>query len=101
MTLYKLNATALPALLTDCVIIGHARRADVVFTPRQWFAICAHMMNENPVNFFLMLFRDKDGQARFKKAFRADVEKRIPVGVGYDDWQSKISDINWILSNKP
>ena len=76
MTL-KLDATALPTLLTDCVIVGHAKKADVVFTPRQWFAICAHMMNENPVNFFLMLFCDKNGEAQFKKAFRADVKKRI------------------------
>ena len=72
------NATALPTLLTDCVLIGHAKKADVIFTPRQWFAICAHMMNENPVNFFLILFRDKNGEAQFKKAFRADVKKRIP-----------------------
>ena len=77
MTL-ELDATALPTLLTDCVIVGHANKADVVFTPRQWFAICAHMMNENPANFFLMLFCNKNGEAQFKKALRTDVRKRIP-----------------------
>jgi hypothetical protein len=46
-----LTLKALPTLLTDCVIVGHARKADVVFTPPQWFALCAHMMNENPPNF--------------------------------------------------
>ena len=71
------NATALPTLLTDCVLIGHAKKADVIFTPRQWFAICAHMMNENPVNFFLMPYRDKNGQPKYAKAFRADAEKRM------------------------
>jgi hypothetical protein len=68
----------LPTLLTDCVIVGHAKKADVVFTSRQWFAICTHMMNENPANFFLMLFCDENGKAQFKKAFRPDVNKRIP-----------------------
>jgi hypothetical protein len=76
MTL-ELNSSALPTLLTDCVIVGHAKKADVVFTPRQWFAICAHMMNENPVNFFLMLFCDRNGEAQFKKASRTDVKTRI------------------------
>jgi len=73
---YKLDAAALPTLLTDCVIIGHARRADVVFTARQWFAICMHMLTENPANFFLMPYL-KDGHAKYSKAFKADVEKRM------------------------
>jgi hypothetical protein len=73
---YKLDAAALPTLLTDCVIIGHARRADVVFTARQWFAICMHMLNENPANFFLMPYL-KDGGAKYSKAFKANVEDRI------------------------
>jgi len=94
------NATALPTLLTDCVLIGHAKKADVIFTPRQWFAICAHMMNENPVNFFLILFRDKNGEA-IQKSFPRRREKADPVGLGHDDWQSEVSDIDWILSNKP
>lgn len=73
----SLALLSLPSLLTDCVIVGHAKKADVVFTLRQWFAICAHMMNENPANFFLMPYRDKNGQPRYAKAFRADAEKRM------------------------
>ena len=73
----SLTLRSLPTLLTDCVIVGHACKADVVFTPRQWFALCVHMMNENPANFFLMPYRDKDGQPRYAKAFRADAEKRM------------------------
>ena len=73
----ELASGALPTLLTDCVIVGHARKADVVFTPRQWFALCVHMMNENPANFFLMPYRDKNGQPRYAKAFSADAEKRM------------------------
>jgi hypothetical protein len=72
----SLALRSLASLLTDCVIVGHARKADVVFTPRQWFAICMHMHNENPANFFLMPYF-KDGQAKYSKAFKADVEKRI------------------------
>jgi hypothetical protein len=68
---------ALPTLLTDCVILGHAEKADVIFTPRQWFAMCAHMMNENPSNFFLMPYQDKDGNAKFAKAYKAKADERI------------------------
>jgi hypothetical protein len=67
----------LPSLLTDCVIVGHAQKTDVIFTPRQWFAMCAHMMNENPDNFFLMPYQDKDGNPKFAKAYNAKAEKRI------------------------
>ena len=66
----------LPTLLTDCVLLGHAKRADVVFTPRQWFAVGAHMMNENPQNFFLMPYV-KNGEAKFAKAFKAKADDRI------------------------
>jgi hypothetical protein len=67
----------LPVLLTDCVIVGHAQRADVVFTPPQFFAMCAHMHNENPQNFFLMPYRDKNGKAKFAKAFKTKADDRI------------------------
>src|SRR5215831_15799186 len=73
----ELNATALPTLLTDCVLIGHAKKADVIFTPRQWFAMCAHMMNGNPDNFFLMAYRTNNGNVKFGKAFYANVDDRI------------------------
>ena len=73
----SLTLRSLPSLLTDCVIVGHARKADVVFTPRQFFAICAHMMNENPANFFLMSYPDKEGRPKYAKAFKAKVDDRI------------------------
>lgn len=72
----SLTLRSLPTLLTDCVLVGHARKADVVFTSRQFFAICAHMLNENPANFFLMPYQ-KNGQAKYAKAFSADAGKRI------------------------
>ncbi len=30
----SLTLRTLPSLLTDCVLVGHARKADLVFTPR-------------------------------------------------------------------
>jgi hypothetical protein len=72
-----LTLRALPTLLTDCVLVGHAEKADVIFTPPQWFAMCAHMMNENPQNFFLMAYRDKDGKAKFARAYHANADDRI------------------------
>jgi len=79
MTTGALSLRTLPTLLTDCVLVGHAKKADVVFTPRQWFAMCAHMMNENPANFFLMPYRDKNGTAKFAKAFKA----KSPASIGF------------------
>jgi hypothetical protein len=73
----ELSSATLPTLLTDCVIVGHAKKADVVFTKRQWFAMCAHMRNENPANFFLMPYRDKNGNAKFAKAYTAKADDRI------------------------
>jgi hypothetical protein len=73
----SLSLRQLPTLLTDCVLVGHARKADVVFTSRQFFAICAHMLNENPANFFLMPYQDKESQPQYAKAFKANVTKRV------------------------
>ena len=73
----SLTLRTLPSLLTDCVLVGHEKRADVVWTPRQWFAMCIHMLNENVANFFLKLYRDKNGQPKFSKAFKHDVTKWI------------------------
>ena len=73
----SLTLRSLPTLLTDCVLVGHGRKADVVFTPRQFFALCAHMLNENPRNFFLMPYQDENGKAKFAKAFREDAHKRM------------------------
>jgi hypothetical protein len=72
----ELASAALPTLLTDCVLVGHARKADVVFIARQFVALCVHMLNENPPNFFLKAYRDKEGKPRFSKSFKPDFEQR-------------------------
>jgi hypothetical protein len=98
MSTAPLTLRALPSLLTDCVIVGHAQKADVIFTPPEFFAMCAHMMNENSQNFFLTAYRDKDGKPRFAKpySYRANALKRAqwawdtikgtaknPTGIGF------------------
>jgi hypothetical protein len=72
-----LTLRALPTLLTDCVLVGHAKKADVVFTSPQFFAICTHIMNGNRANFFLMPYRDKNGKPKFSKAYNAKADDRI------------------------
>ena len=73
-----LTLRQLPSLLTDCVLIAHGQQAGVVWTQREFFGICLHMLNDNPPNFFLMPFQDKEGRPQYKRAFKADVRKRIP-----------------------
>jgi hypothetical protein len=73
----SLTLRSLPTLLTDCVIVGHACKADMVFTLRQFFALCVHMLNGNPPNFFLIPYRDENDQAQYKKAFRIKAADRI------------------------
>jgi hypothetical protein len=90
----SLSKPKMPSLLTDCVIVGHAEKADVIFTPRQWFAMCAHMMNENPQNFFLMHYI-KDGRAKFAKACNARADDRISWA-----WDG-FAVANWKNSSNP
>ena len=78
----SLTLRSLPTLLTDCVIVGHARKADVVFTPRQFFAICAHMMNENPANFFLMPYRDKERPTEVCESVQSGCRRSGSRGLG-------------------
>src|SRR5438552_13724075 len=51
--------------LTDCLLVGHGKRASLVFTVKQWFALCLLMLQGN--DFFLMPYV-KDGRARFARS---------------------------------
>lgn len=62
-------APRLPSLSNGCVIVGEAKRADLIWSAGDFLALCEHMHNDNPLNFFLSVWRDKaTGQARFAKA---------------------------------
>jgi hypothetical protein len=49
-------------------MIGHERKADVVWTRHEFLALCRHMMNGNEPDFFMLAFQNQDGEARFAKA---------------------------------
>lgn len=87
----------LPSLATECVILGHYRRADVVWTKPEFMAVCRHMMNGNPSNHFLQAYRDGvTNNAKFTKAKSDHFWKRanwawdtilerakVPTGIGF------------------
>ena len=75
MTL-ELDAATLPTLATSCVLVGHAQKADVVWTRDDFMALCEHMMNGNERNFFLIPYCKEDGTAHFAKAKKARADRR-------------------------
>ena len=74
MTL-ELDAVALPTLATNCVLIGHAQRADVVWTKTDFVALCEIMRNGNDLHFFMIPYQKEDGSAHFAKAKKARADK--------------------------
>jgi hypothetical protein len=65
----------LPTFATNCMLVGHAQKADVVWTERDFLALCEHMMNGSEANFFMIPYRDKNGVAKFAKAWKPRAEK--------------------------
>ena len=54
----------LPTLRTDPVFLGHAKKAHLFWTDKQFTDLCRHMLNGNPDNFFLIPYRKKNGEAK-------------------------------------
>ena len=71
-TTLKLSSPArLPTLANHRFIVGEGRRADVVWSEGDFLALCEHMLNYNPPDYFLSAWIDQaSGQARFAKAPR-------------------------------
>src|SRR5262245_64551886 len=63
------KAVALPAR----VFLEPPARADTVWTKEQFIALVMHMMNDNPINHFLTVWRGDDGKRGYAKA---DLHKR-------------------------
>jgi hypothetical protein len=102
-TIYQSKSLALssvprlPELATDCLLIGHGHKADVVWTRQQFRQICEHMLNGNDWHHFLTAYcRKTDGRACFAKAKRARVDRHAdwafdtiegsaknPAGIGF------------------
>ena len=71
MMLKLSNAGRLPTLANHCFIVGEAKRADVIWSEGDFKALCEHMLNDNPPDYFLSAWIDKaSAQARFAKAPR-------------------------------
>jgi hypothetical protein len=63
------DAARLPTLANNCFVVGEAKRADVIWSEGDFRALCEHMLNDNPPDYFLAAWIDKaSGQARFAKA---------------------------------
>jgi hypothetical protein len=71
-TTLKLSSPArLPTLANHRFIGGEGRRADVVWSEGDFLALCEHMLNDNPPEYFLSAWIDQaSGQTRFAKAPR-------------------------------
>lgn len=75
--LKPLDKPRLPTLANNCYILGQAKRADVLWSERDFLALCEHMLNGNPLTHFLAAWTDKEsGQARFAKATKCRADKR-------------------------
>jgi hypothetical protein len=68
----------LPTLRTEPVFLGHAKKADLFWTDKQFTDLCRHMLNGNPDNFFLIPYRKKNGEAKYAKAFNKTATQYIP-----------------------
>jgi hypothetical protein len=66
----------LPTLAFNAVLVGHAKKADLIWSREDFFAICEHMRNGNEPNFFMIPYRDETGAPRFVKAKRARADRR-------------------------
>ena len=65
------DAGRLPTLANQCFIVGGAKRADVIWSEGDFKALCEHMLNDNPPDYFLSAWIDKaSAQPRFAKAQR-------------------------------
>lgn len=88
----------LPSLATTCLLIGHAKRADIVWTRPQFMSLCEHLLNGNPRNDFLLAFPRSAGDMRepYAKSKGQRMEKRAawawdcitkraknPCGIGF------------------
>jgi hypothetical protein len=73
MSSLTLNSPA--ALATNCVLIGHCDKADVVWTWTEFRTLCEHMLNGNSQTDFMLVYRDDENQPKFAKAKTAKANR--------------------------
>ena len=65
----SVSTAPLPTLtLPARVFLEPPARADTLWTKEQFIALVMHMMNDNPINHFLTVWRDNDGKPGYAKA---------------------------------
>ena len=71
----ELDFKALPTLATNCVLVGHAQKADVVWTKTDFVALCDIMRNGNDPHFFMIPYQKEDGSSHFAKGKKARADR--------------------------
>jgi hypothetical protein len=71
----ELDSAALPTLATHCLLVGHAQKADVIWTKTDFVSLCEIMRNGNDPHFFMIPYQKEDGTAHFAKAKKARADK--------------------------
>jgi hypothetical protein len=102
-TALKLSSSArLPTLANHCFIVGEGKRADVVWSEGDFLALCEHMLNDNPPDYFLSAWIDQaSGQARFAKAPRQSRAEARELGLGHHHRKSQSQDGYRLLPVEP
>src|SRR4051812_14548664 len=73
MTALALNSAT--PLATNCVLIGHRDRADVVWTRTEFLTLCEHMLNGNSQTDFMLVYCDQENRPKFVKAKTAKANR--------------------------
>jgi hypothetical protein len=75
MTQSAQTLTLGPQLATNCYFVGHAQKADAIWSCADFKTIRDWMLNGNDPRHFMLVYRDKDGIPRHKKSRTRDAEK--------------------------
>src|SRR2546427_358615 len=76
-TVNPLTINLAAPLATNCVLIGHCDKADVVWTGTEFQVLCEHMLNGNSQTDFMMIYRDRENVPKFIKAKTAKANRYI------------------------
>src|SRR5579864_1708548 len=92
----------LAGLVPTTLLFPEGRRADLVWTRQEFIALCQHLLNGNPADEFLHVYRDRADNPRFVKARTAKANARITwawdtitgraknkVAIGFYPWNDR------------
>ena len=90
----------LPSLMTDCVIVGHARESRCRFHLAAMVRrVRPHVEMVTRPTFFNAIPEQRRTGENIPKAFKADVEKRIDWAWDTIRGKAKLPGVDWILSH--